>query len=207
MHISEGVLSGGVLASGMALSAAGTYIGLKQIDYDKMPQAAILSAAFFVASLVHVPIGPSSTHLVLNGLMGILLGWGAVPAILVALLLQGMLFQFGGITTLGVNTVIMATPAIICYYLFRHMILKESFAANISGFACGFLSVFLAGILVGAALMFTEKGFFEIAVAVILANLPVMIIEGVITVSCIAFLKKVQPEILPGFSAKMVYQG
>ena len=35
-------------------------------------------------------------HLVLNGLMGLLLGWLAVPAILVALFLQALLFQFGG---------------------------------------------------------------------------------------------------------------
>ena len=59
MHISEGVLSGPVLISGIALAAAGTAIGLKILDYDRIPRAAILSASFFVASLIHVPIGPS----------------------------------------------------------------------------------------------------------------------------------------------------
>jgi cobalt/nickel transport system permease protein len=39
-----------------------------------------------VASLIHVPIGPSNAHLILNGLVGLLLGWGAFPAILVALI-------------------------------------------------------------------------------------------------------------------------
>ena len=58
MHISEGVLSGPVLISGGALAAVGTAIGLKKLDYDRIAQAAILSAAFFVASLIHVPIGP-----------------------------------------------------------------------------------------------------------------------------------------------------
>ena len=108
MHISEGVLSGPVLISGGALAAAGTAIGLKKLDYDRIAQAAILSAAFFVASLIHVPIGPANAHLILNGLVGLLLGWAAFPAILVALVLQAMLFQFGGITALGVNTMIMA---------------------------------------------------------------------------------------------------
>ena len=101
MHISEGVLSAPVLVSGGALAAAGTAIGLKKIDYDHIARVGILSATFFVASLVHVPIGPSSVHLIMNGIVGLLLGWAAFPAILVALVLQAVLFQFGGITALN----------------------------------------------------------------------------------------------------------
>ncbi len=74
----------------------------------------MLAAAFFVASLIHVPIGPSNVHLILNGIVGLLLGWAAFPAILIALVLQAMLFQYGGISTLGVNTIIMALPAVTC---------------------------------------------------------------------------------------------
>ncbi len=56
MHISEGVLSGQVLAAGTAITIAGTTIGLKKIDYDQMVHVAILASAFFVASLIHVNI-------------------------------------------------------------------------------------------------------------------------------------------------------
>jgi cobalt/nickel transport system permease protein len=196
MHISEGVLSGPVLASGIALTAAGTAVGLKKLDYDQIAKAGILSAAFFVASLIHVPIGPSSVHLILNGVVGLLLGWGAVPTILTALLLQAMLFQFGGITTLGVNTVIMAVPAILCYFLFGRLIEKNKAVAMAGAFAIGFFSVLLAGVIAAAALMFTEKNFLEIAGLILAAHFPVMIIEGIVTAFCVAFLKKVQPELL-----------
>jgi hypothetical protein len=125
MHISEGVLSAPVLISGGVLAAVGTAIGLKKIDYDQLARVGILSASFFVASLVHVPIGPSSVHLIMNGIVGLLLGWAAVPAILVALLLQAVFFQFGGITTLGVNTIIMALPAVLCSYLFAPLLRKD----------------------------------------------------------------------------------
>lgn len=202
MHISEGVLSGPVLVSGMALAAAGTAIGLKKLDYDRIPQAAILSASFFVASLIHVPIGPSSVHLILNGIVGLILGWGAVPAILVALTLQALLFQFGGITTLGVNTVTMALPAVLCYYLFGRMVHKRHFIAVISGFACGALSVFLGAIMVGLALFFTEENFFKVSSLIVMAHLPVMVIEGIITALCVSFLKKVQPTLLPLYSGE-----
>ena len=200
MHISEGVLSGPVLISGAALAAAGTAIGLKKLDYDRIAQAGILSAAFFVASLIHVPIGPSNAHLILNGLVGLLLGWAAFPVILVALVLQAMLFQFGGITALGVNTVIMASPAILCYFVFSPFLHKKSTLALSAAFACGFLSVFFSAIILGLALVLTEENFFEVSAIVIVAHIPVMIIEGTVTALCVAFLRKVQPTMLPGFS-------
>jgi cobalt/nickel transport system permease protein len=200
MHISEGVLSGPVLISGGALAAAGTAVGLKKLDYDRIARAGILSAAFFVASLIHVPIGPSNAHLILNGLVGLLLGWAAFPAILVALVLQAVLFQFGGITALGVNTIIMALPAVICYLVFSRFLHKRPLVALSAAFACGFLSVLLGAVILGLALIFTEENFFEVSAIVIAAHIPVMIIEGVITAVCVSFLKKVQPAMLPGFS-------
>jgi cobalt/nickel transport system permease protein len=198
MHISEGVLSAPVLLSGLALTAAGTAIGLKKLDYDQIAKAGMLSAAFFVASLIHVPLGPSNVHLILNGIVGLLLGWAAFPAILVALILQAVIFQFGGITTLGVNSIIMALPAVICYALFSPLIHRQNPVAMMAAFACGFISVFLGAVLVGLGLVFTEENFFDLATIVIVAHLPVMIIEGLVTALCVAFLKKVQPEMLPG---------
>ncbi|MCP4104948.1 MAG: cobalt transporter CbiM [Desulfobacteraceae bacterium] len=202
MHISEGILSGPVLASGMALAAAGTAIGLKKLDYDRITKAGILSAAFFVASLVHVPIGPSSTHLVLNGIVGLLLGWAAFPTILVALILQAMFFQFGGITTLGVNTVIMALPAVLCYYLFGSLIHKKPEVSTPAAFAAGFFSIFFSAVVVGFVLVFTNENFLKVSKLIAVANLPIMIIEGIVAAFCVAFLKKVQPEMLPAYSYK-----
>ena len=201
MHISEGILSGPVLFSGFGLAFAGTAIGLKKLDYDRIAQTGILSASFFVATLIHVPIGPSSAHLILNGIVGLMLGWGAFPAIMVALTLQAVLFQYGGITALGVNTVIMAVPAVLCYLMFARLIPMKPSIALPAAFACGFLSVFLSGIIMAGALIFTEEDFFEVSMMVIAAYLPVMIIEGIVTGFCVAFLKKVQSGLLPGASA------
>ena len=198
MHISEGVLSGPVLISGGALAAAGTAIGLKKLDYDRIAQAGILSAAFFVAALIHVPIGPANAHLILNGLVGLLLGWAAFPVILVALVLQAILFQFGGITALGVNTMIMALPAVICNLIFSRFLHKKALLALSAAFACGFLSVLLGAVILGLALIFTEENFFPVSAVVMVGHVPVMIIEGLITAVCISFLKKVQPTMLPG---------
>ncbi|UCG64013.1 MAG: cobalt transporter CbiM [Deltaproteobacteria bacterium] len=203
MHISEGILSAPVLATGAALAAAGISVGLKKMDYQKIPQVAVLSSAFFVASLVHVPIGPSSVHLIINGINGLLLGWLCFPSILVALTLQAILFQFGGITVLGVNTVNMALPGVICYYLFGRLVNRETrLVSLIAAFSCGFFAVLFSSILVALSLLFTEESFISAVTVILLAQLPVMIIEGVITLFCVAFLKRVKPEVFGGIYGK-----
>lgn len=197
MHISEGICSPPVLAAGMALAAAGVVYGMKKIDTRDIPKVGVLSSAFFVASLIHMPIGPTSVHLVLGGLMGLLLGWAAFPAIMIALLLQGVLFQYGGLTSLGVNTVNMALPAVICYYLFRGMISSGDVRkAAIAGFACGFVSITLSIFAVALTLVLTHKAFLVTVEVVLAAHIPVMVIEGIVTAFALVFLKKVKPEII-----------
>ena len=46
MHILEGVLSAPVLLTGAAITMAGCSVGLKKMDYDRVPQVAILSSTF-----------------------------------------------------------------------------------------------------------------------------------------------------------------
>ncbi len=197
MHISEGVLSGPVLISGGALTVLGTAIGLKKLDYDRIPQVALLSSVFFVTSIIHVPLGPSNVHLVLNGLLGLLLGWVAFPAVLVGLTLQAVLFQFGGLTTLGVNGLILAVPAVVVYYTLGPAARSRNRALTvIASFLGGFGAVFLSSLIMAVSLIFTDEAFWPMAKLVILAHLPVMVIEGLFVTVCVQFLKKVRPEIL-----------
>jgi len=196
VHISEGVLSPAILGAGAALTALGTAVGLRRLDYDRLMTVAILAAAFFVGSLIHVPIGPASAHLILNGLLGVILGWAAFPAILVALALQAVLFQYGGITVLGVNTFNMAFPAVLCFLLLRPLLVREGRIRAIGAFCCGALSVAGAGLLTALSLAFTDEGFLQAAGILFVAHIPVMIAEGVVTVLSVSFLAKVRPELL-----------
>jgi len=201
MHISEGILSPAILTGGAALTAVGVGIGLKSTDYEEIPYLGILTAGFFVASLIHLPIGPASVHLILNGMLGLILGWKAFPAILVGLALQAFLFQFGGITTLGINTLNMAFPAVICYYLFGWGVKKSSGRLTfiITAFASGCCAVLFAGILVGFSLYLNGDAFLPAAKLLVAAHLPVMLIEGLLTAICAIFLRKVRPELLENY--------
>lgn len=196
MHISEGVLSAPVLLAGGAVTALGTAVGLRKIDSDQIMTVAILSAAFFVASLIHVPVGPGNAHLLLSGLLGVILGWGAFPSILVALVLQAVLFQFGGLTVIGLNTATMAGPAVLCFYLFRPLLARGTSSRFAAAFACGFCAMLLSAVLTAGALALSGEGFTNAAWVLLAAHLPVMIVEGVITGFVYTFLAKVKPEAL-----------
>ena len=198
MHIAEGVLSPAVLGGGAVLALAGTAQGLRRLEYDRLVAVGILSAAFFVASLIHVPVGLASAHLVLNGLVGVLLGWAAFPSILVALLLQALLFQFGGITVLGVNTFTMGFAAVASWYVFRAVcrLCPGMGGVRAGAFMGGALGVALAAVLTALAQAFTDEGFWLAAQLLLLAHLPVMLAEGLITMFTVSFIMRVRPELL-----------
>lgn len=196
MHISEGVLSAPVLLAGAAAAVPGIAVGMRKLEPERLMVAALLSAAFFVASLVRVPIGPASAHLILNGLLGLLLGWAVFPAIFAALILQMLLFQYGGLLALGVNTVTMALPAALCSMLFSRCLRKGPKVRFIGAFCCGFFSIAGAALLTALALTSTDDGFIVSAKLLFLAHLPIIPAEGVLTALAVSFIAKVRPELL-----------
>lgn len=196
MHISEGILSGPVLLGGGSLTVLGTAIGFKKIDQEQFMTVALFAATFFVASLIHIPIGPGSVHLLLSGLMGLILGWAAFPAILVALLLQALFFQYGGLLVLGVNTFNMAAPAVCCGLLLQPWLRRNKTRQAVAGFLAGFCSILLSALFTAASLRLSDKGLSHAAGILVVSHVPVMLIEGGITLFIVKFLTKVQPEIL-----------
>lgn len=198
MHIAEGALSAPVLLSGAACTVLGLSIGLRQLSIDRVPMAAMLTASFFVASLIHLPAGLSSVHLVLNGLCGILLGWVAFPVIFVGLSLQLLMFGFGGLTPLGVNTVIMAAPAVACYYLLGHDLAQTSrHSVFWRGCLAGSGAIVMGVALLCAALYASNSShFLQLITLISVSYLPVLIIEALVTASVLSFVHRVQPELL-----------
>ncbi len=195
MHISEGILSLPLLAGGGITAALGVAVGLKRLDHDHIIGTALLSSAFFVASLIHIPLGPGSIHLILNGLVGILLGWASVPAIATALLLQALLFGYGGLTVLGVNIVIMAAPAVLVSLLFGRLVRGQGKKQKIGAFLSGAMAIFLSAVLLALALIGTDDSFLDTARLLLVSQAPLMLIEGIVTLFVVSFLARVQPEL------------
>ena len=200
MHLPEGILNMPTLAAGAALGAIGVGIGLRRLHEDRLPEAAMLSSAFFIVSLIHVPIGTGSVHLLLSGLLGLVLGWAAVPAIVVALALQAVLFGHGGLTTLGVNTVIMSLPAVAVYLVIGPSLVaaqRRTLTAAL-GFVAGAAAMAGSTALFALAIYWSHRDQGTPLLVFSAAHGLLALVEGAITASAVVFLKQVRPQMLSG---------
>src|SRR5262249_1910694 len=119
VHISDGMLEPAWWVGGFVVAGLLLLVGAWRLRDDEIPRVAVLAAAFFVASLIHVPVpGGPKTHLLLTGLLGVVLRRRALLAIPVALFLQAALFSHGGLSMLGVNSCVMSLPALGAWVLF-----------------------------------------------------------------------------------------
>lgn len=212
MHIPDGILPTAVCLGGYATAGAATWYSLRRIGKlenprEGIPRASLLTAAFLVASWVHIPIPPASVHLLLNGLLGAVLGFYAFPAILIGLFFQAVMFKHGGITTLGVNATIIGVSALLAHLVFqaRRMFGPDNrVATGVFGFLAGAAGIAVAAMAVFALLVTTIPASIDVeaertAITVLtVSHIPLMLLEGAFTAMVVLFLSRVKPELLEG---------
>jgi cobalt/nickel transport system permease protein len=198
VHLSDGALATEWWASGFAVLAVMLVAAAWRVREDEIPRIGVLTAAFFVASSIHLPLAilPTSVHLILNGLVGVVLGRRAPLAIVIGLTLQYLLLSHGGLTTIGINSCIVGLPALAAGALYP--VLRR---AGVSAFARG---VLLGGGAVAGAVGLNFLALFlggkedwqTLAKLVLLAHVPVVILEGLMLGVLVRYLEKVKPELL-----------
>lgn len=191
-HIPDGIVAAPVLLAGAAIAVGGLALGLKRLTPERLPKVAVLSALFFVASLVHFPVGATSVHLLLGGLAGVILGWAAFPAIAVGLVLQAALFGFGGVVVLGVNIANIALPAVLAGLVGRRLLARPALAGTVAGAG----AVALTALMVAVSLALSGKEFQVAGQALVFTYVPLMVVEAVFTAAVLGLLAKVKPEAL-----------
>ncbi|MCG9885014.1 MAG: cobalt transporter CbiM [Cyanobacteria bacterium] len=214
MHLPDGLIPAPICLGGYGLTGLTTWLCLRRIDRHPDPsrgiaRAALLTAAFFAASSLRIPIPPASVHLVLNGLLGVMLGAFAFPAVLVGLTLQALLFGHGGMTTLGVNAVLMGWPALVAGAIFQRRLVLRPWLGDRGA------ALVASGVAGSVALGLSTAIFFVIALGTITPDLneqaeraallglaiahgPVILLEGLFTAAVVGFLQRVNPELLEG---------
>jgi cobalt/nickel transport system permease protein len=208
MHISDGVLPPQTWISGYAVAgAAVSYVLAKKTTVDDIPKVAVVTAAVFVASLIHVPVGPTCVHFMLNGLAGIILGWRALPSVFVALVLQALLFQHGGLTTIGVNTITMGFPSLASFAIFKYGTrLKFKAKYILFGGLAGGVSVALTTLLLFLALLTIGEDPKWMLAFVVVPHLVIMVIEAIVSGAFAYFVSRVKPDILQSYQPKEAYK-
>ncbi len=188
MHLSDGILHKEILIGGYIVASPFVYVAFKRLQNEELPKAAAFSALFFIASFIHIPVGFTSVHLILNGFIGAFLGVAAFPVILVGLFIQALLFGYGGITTLGVNLLVMALPALWARFLYLRIHTKNS---KLPYFLLGFSTTLLTIALFSAVLFANGEGFRLFSSLFFLSQLPLLLIEGLVSSFAIIAFKKI----------------
>jgi len=215
VHIPDGLIPlPQVWAAGYAVTGLATWYSLRQINRRPdpradIPKASLLTAGFFVVSAIPIPVPPVVVHLVLNGLLGVVLGYFAFPAILIGLFFQAMVLGHGGMTTLGLNAAMIGVPALLGYGVFqlRHSLgkaLPSRTALPLFGFLGGALGMGLSALIFLGLVITTIPSTMDAAteqraiLVLTVAHIPLMVLEGVFTALLVSYLQRVKPELLEG---------
>lgn len=198
VHLSDGALDTAWWASGFAGLGVLLLVAAWRVREEDIPRLGVLTAAFFVGSSIHIPLVviPASVHLILNGLVGVVLGRRAPLAIAVGLTLQYFLLGHGGETTIGINGCIITLPALAAWAI--HPLLRR---AGLPAFARG---VLLGGGAVAGAVLLNFLVLLEggkedwriLAKLILLAHVPIVVIEGLMLGVLVSYLEKVKPDML-----------
>ncbi len=198
MHIADGIVPATVAIGSFAV-AGGIAVGLaRKLDREEIPRIAVTTAVLFVSSLFHIKVGGTSIHPILNGIAALILGPQVFLAIFTSLFFQAVMFSHGGITALGVNTLTIGGAALLIAYISIPILkkLNSEITASFYYFAVGFFALMLSGLFTMLFLTTGGETFSETAKIILIAHLPIALIEGSLAVIIIQFIKKANTEIL-----------
>ncbi len=198
MHIADGIVSGPVLAAGFGITAVLAAATMRNVDLEEIPKISVVTAVFFVANFIHIPLVVASIHLILNGLAGVILGKRAFMAIMLGVVLQSF-FGFGGVSVIGVNSVMLGGGALIAYGIWQcRYLVSIPNREVIFGALAGAFGIFFSGCILALALVTTGDAFLATAKLVLGYHVVLMILEGAVTGACVGFLMKTKPDLLSG---------
>jgi cobalt/nickel transport system permease protein len=194
MHISDGVLSSSLITATLLGGAETLAISLWRVRHEEIPKISLMTCVFFAGStVIHIPIGPTSQHLMLTGFIGLVLGRKAAIAVTIALLLQLFLFRFGGLSSFGANVFVISFPAMLLGMIFRPQLARHKNFAFGYGFLAGFLAIAGSVFLLAVVLWESNQRLKLTSYAIIISAIPLMFIEGIVTGFAVQMITQIRP--------------
>lgn len=190
MHISDGIIDTNISIIANVAAVGLIYVSGKNVSSEEIPRMGMMGAALFVASLLHFPLAGISFHLGLFGLAGIILGKHAFPAVFAAILFQSLIFQHGGLLSVGINSINMGAGAFAAWKIWQLKIIPEYLRAALAGLSGILIPVLLIGV------EFQVSGYGRGIYYLFSVYLIVAVIEGVISLSAVRFFRLVKPDML-----------
>lgn len=172
----------------------------KEMTEEKIPLVAVLAAGIFAIQAFNLPVAMgTSGHLVGGALAAIVLGspFAAVFILTLVLVIQGVLFGDGGITTMGANIINMGViGGFVGFYAFRSLAFTTK-NQNVSLFLAAWLACVIPAL--ACAIEMYLAGTFPLVPGVVAMGLyhaAIGVIEGGITVFAVNLIVTARPDIV-----------
>jgi cobalt/nickel transport system permease protein len=212
MHIPDGFLSIVVAVTAWMLSLLVVGYALKRVSADlgerQVPLMGVLAAAVFAGQMLNFSVtGGTSGHLIGASLVTALLGpWAGVLVMTCVVSIQALIFQDGGLLTLGANLLNMAVISVaVAYFTYRslrRLAGDKPWGLVVAGFGAGWLSVFITSLACALELALSGTSPANVAVPAMAGiHALIGIGEGLITAGALAFLRTARPELVTGASS------
>ena len=212
MHISEGILPPSWAGLWFAVAAPFVWLGLREVRRRSgtSPHFKVLTglvgAAVFVISCMPVPVPFTGTcsHPCGTGLAAVILGPAVTTVVAaIALLLQALFLAHGGLTTLGANIVSMGVVGGYSGWLVFTALRRLGFGMVVAAGAAGLISDWATYAATSGELAAALHGgtsfaamFSAIALAFLPTQLPLGILEAIVSGAAIKFLLARRPEFI-----------
>ncbi len=199
MHIPDGFLNTPVTLVTVGAAAVTLAYSINKVNQrikpEQIPLMGLLASFVFMIQLFSFPIGVgTSIHLTGALLISILLGPLAGFIIMsVSLLALAILFQHGGIFSLGANILNMAVVGCFIGYGIYRLIPGKRLAVIVAGTLSGLISALLCAAELSLSGMLEFSSAFK---TMLLIYGVTGLIEGVITLLILDFLLRVKPEMV-----------
>ena len=207
LHIPDGFLNLPVMAvtSIIALSLVSWCLHKAQAEYKEraVPLMGVCAAFIFAGQMINFPVpGGTSGHLLGGTLAWMLLGpWAGSLVMTVVFIVQGTVFQDGGLTVLGANIVNMGLVGTFggyyVYKLIRIAIGRQKISGMIAGVAvAAWLSVVLGSLACAVQLALSDTVPLAVALTAMLSwHSLIGIGEALISVAVGTFIWKTRPDL------------
>jgi cobalt/nickel transport system permease protein len=209
MHLPDGLILLTIAIPTFIITLLFWVISFKKIKLteQQVPLMGLLTALFFAAMMINIPlIGPTTAHLLGGAVIGLILGpFAGLISMSIILVMQALLFGDGGLVVLGANVLnigiigvfIPCIIFIVLNKLFKPKMGRSLFAIIfISAFFGDLLAAIAAGIEVGLSPISPWYGL-NVAVPFMVLNHSIIgAIEGIVTVILIMTLLKLRPDVM-----------
>ena len=204
LHIPDGFLSLPVSLVCWAITLLLLYFAVRNtretFDESLAPLAGIMAAFIFAAQMLNFPVaGGTSGHMLGGVLAGIMLGpWVGMLVMTAVVGLQALLFQDGGLIVMGANILNMGLLTVLIGYGLYSSMANKSKGMKLGATAvAAWLSVMAGALATGLQLWLSGTSDLRVVMPAMLGvHALIGVGEALITVTAVAFIMQVRPDLL-----------